>query len=735
MSTMTATTIITATDRASAVFARVGAAAKASAGHYTAAAAAIRNASSMFASLAGIAGPAAAASVIARTQNFEKRALGVAMAGITDAFERASDGTNRYIVNLEKVRAEADKVRQSAMGLSRDLGISPTGLITAGEAVAKMGIDLPKIQGIMRTSGLMNLQDPDGTIGNMAEFLGTLAIQFKAPPDVENFTKWITQTGDMVALAASATRTSITKMQDGLRQFSGLYASLGVSREETISLLGGMVQGGLVDAESGTALKSAMVKLLNPTAAGLGVLSKWGMRREDYMDVSLADPRRAVQQIVTMYPGQIGKRQKTGLFKFLDKSQRDGSWQKPEFYDRVLRFINKTTGAVTQEDKDNNALKVWNAITTSGGRFDGYRFFKDAAERKKDGRATASDLVSLVDGRQSSRLSVLLDNFGSEVERVLGIMKRADGSGLAAGQKLYAESGFGQYESAMASLERAMIRLRESEAFAGLIKGFERLAGFVADLPKPVQQLAGYAVAAGVALGTISTAAWLAGPALGALVGSPMIAGLAAVAAGVVLLKEPVAELAKSFDEAGREAFELIERWASDNFGPTTNAVSEWFKRQAAEIESEVNRLTAGPLTQLKGWFDTNLAPTLDQVNKWAGDQLKRTDSWFDQLRERSDTWGRDIENSLNAWIAKQNPDNYSVGRDGPKPLRLLDLTPIRVTGTMNGSAELTVYVKNGETGVVQETRRMPLRMAGQLDNGTGMPGTGQAWRDGYGER
>lgn len=510
--------------------------------------------------------------MIHKTQEFEKKALGARIATIADALERVGGVAT---INHKRIAQEGDAIRASALAISKLYGVSPTGLMEAAEAAAKMGIELKKAEAVMKASAIWKMADPDIGYGKGAEFLGTLGLQFRAPTEIDKYNAWIKAVADKIALTASATRTSISRIQEGFRQFSGTFATFGGTIDQASALLGGMTQGGLLDVESGTALKSSALRFIRPTIEGTAALAALGIDRRNYMDLTGADPRRAANQLMQLFPGYISKTAKWGLYRQLAAAQKSGLGADPEFINRIAAQIQKLTkGRETIEDVHG---KVLTAITTSGGKVDFFKYLGDIAKLVETGKISDAQMGVIFEGRHLARMKTLFRQW-PEVMRILKIITGAKGEGLDATRDLYKDSAFGRWEMAMASLERAMIRLRSSEGITGLINQFERLAGAIADLPPGAVQTVGYLVAA---LGGLATAGVIASG-VGLLATSLAVIGSKIILVGALLFG------------LGYAAYWVYENW--DEVKAKLGEVWDAIKQKAADIGAAIKRALPGPL-------------------------------------------------------------------------------------------------------------------------------------------
>lgn len=674
-----ANAIITAVDRFSGPVGRMAGALNAMTRVSNRAAAVASSARSVGNALAGPMAMGLGA-IVYGTQEFEKKALGLRIASIADAMDRL--GT----INHDKIAQDAEAIKASSLATSEALGVSPTGLIEAAEAAAKMGISLQKADAIMRTSAILNMVDPDVGHGSASELLGTIGKQFKAPEADAAYGDWIKATADKIAMTASATRTSVARIQDGLRQYSSVFATFGASVDQTLSVLGGMVQGGLLDEESGTALKSAALRFIKPTFEGLSSMTAAGIDRRKYMDLTGADPYRATNQLMRMFTGYLGKDEKQYLLGELQNAQKAGVGADPAFIDKIAAYINNKTG--DKETIEDTYLKVLNTITSSGGRVDIFKYLDDIASKVKEGEMSDSQLATIFEGRHIARMKTLFSMWDSDVERLMDILQRTKGQGLDAALKEYQGSAYGRWEMAMASLQRAAVRLRESEGVTSLIGSIGNLANTIATLPKGAIEAIGY------------TAAALGGLAIGGFALTGIATSISAIAGVLSLLAAiPAAPVLAISAALAYLAGELVG-W--DAIGETLT--------NAAKVMGET--------------FDT----IASAVTSFAG-KIREGLDWLGLIPKASASGAETNKYDHKAYRYGVNPDGTPKGmvRDidptaGPQTIDVTGKVDANVQGTVNGKMEVEVTVKGGG----EVTKQTGGDLKGNLNTGKSMPDTGR---------
>lgn len=527
MAQMTATAVITAVDRASPVFQRVAAAAQAAATRYQgaagrvdAAAGAIRTAT------AAMALPAIGAfgALIARTQDFEKALYGVQVAGIADNIK---DGK----VDFENLRKEAARTADEAMRLSKVMSMSPTGILKAGEAAGKMGLSAEKISKVMEMSTAVHMQDNAISPERAAEFLGSLGKQFGFEGAGRDYNAEITKAANQWLGVANMTRTSASRLEEGLRMFSPLFASMGESFLNSAALIGAMTQAGLRDDESGTALRSFASRMLNQTHQGRDAALVSGLQKEimdrGLIDLSGVTSRQAFLNLKQTLPGQIKKGDEAELRKKLDEGEKGKKFTDAAYQNELFALVNRITGAKDAPTREAVQEKVLGSILTGGGKAKMKEIFELMAEMHEQGKLTESQLGKYFEGRQLARLLALFKMIrAGELERLVKGLKDINSEFTDAGTRLWNESDAGRWSGTVAAMDRGLIRLRSTEGIRAMVGAFESAANAFADLPRGVQQFAGYAVAASAAAGGLALALAGVSKAATVLAASPVMRAL-----------------------------------------------------------------------------------------------------------------------------------------------------------------------------------------------------------------
>lgn len=704
MTTLIATAVITAVDRASAVFARVGAAANALGGRFTKGAAgmAALSRSTNGIGIGALGAVAGMGALVSRTQEFEKTLVGIQVA-------RISDNLANGVINFEKLRSEAEATKKEALRLSEALKLNPVGFLQSGEAALKMGLASDKVSKLMEMSGSVHIQDREMSQSAATEFLGTMGTLFGADQEGKNYNAEITKIANQWLGVANMTRTTAGRLEEGLRQFAPLYASFGESFASTASLVGAMVQGGQLDTESGTALKSLGTRMLNPTADAREAMLLGGIDRAKYMDLSAVSASKAFNNLVKLSDVKLGKKQRDALKAKLVKAQKDGVLGDAGFMQEFTAFYNKITGARDQGSKDMNAERIAMAILTGGGTIKMYDLFVDLAEKLESGQLSEAQMAKIGEGKHLSRYKALfamlpfLKKLRRELEGVTDEF-------TTGGNKLWTESGAANWEGAIAAFDRGLARLRESSGVAGTVQAFERFANAIATAPQGLVEFGGKAGAAATGLavfgflarGALRSVETLAGLLGGGVLGKVLLGGgLAAVLFGDQLFGGGRGEVAANGAILARQLspVDVLAKSLGSLGGEIGGALGDIATAAEPAVRALNELLGINPNTAVLGTGLLMLAKTIevaaenvrDLRNAIAGDAPVRDMARLISGREANgrQDWGL-LDGPAN-WLKGQvygpafrDEFNY-VPEGGPKPLSLLNATPVGAAGYKEG--------------------------------------------------
>lgn len=730
MAQMQATAVITAVDRASPVFARVAQAAHQAANVYTGVAGRMDAvAASMRTAMSAMALPSVAAlgMLIQKTQEFEKALVGVQIAGI-------ADNMKDRVVDFEKIREAAKGAQEEAMRLSKALSLAPTGFVKSAEAALKMGLSAEKVTKLMEMSGSVHIQDNAISQDKATEFLGTVGIQFGAGTKGRDYNDDITKFANQWLAVANMTRTSASKLEEGLRQFAPLYASLGESFSDTASLVGAMTQAGLMDTESGTALKSAANRFLNMTHTGRDSMLVSGLwdeiQKNKLIDMSAATSRQAMLNLKQLFAGRISKKDENPLRDLLEQGERGKLFMDSGYQQQLFAHLNKLTSANDAPTMEANQEKVLTAIMTGGGHIQMTKILQLMAKMQAEGKLTDAQLGKIFEGRHIARYKALFMMMG-ELEKLQKATSGVTDEFTKAGNKIWNESDAGRWAATVASFDRALIKLRQSDGVRSLVSAFEQIAQAFAAMPPGMSEFAGKALAASVAIGALGIAFSALSKAALVVMANPLLRGLFLGGAALGLFapdafmgadrldkndlmdpsmfgpgapiwqtvdrfKELGTEIGKSFDSATDGIANLI-REVQILFGQDPSGSP--FLRGLAAINSVVENLTNGVRrmrTDLSGETKMEWEPGL--VDGW----LSRYRNWLKSDRtDLSPSLLRDIPGGATPFGGRQQAEARVTGEASVK---VQNEVVVRVEGpgvvisNTPGTGNATVPLNTGRT-------------------------------------
>lgn len=725
MTTLTATAIITAVDRASAVFGRVAAAAQAAAGRFQAAAVGAHNAGAIISTGVGIGAAAGFVALINRTQEFQKTLAGIEIAGIADNLQNG-------VVNFQKLREEAQQTKEEAMRLSKELNIGPTGFMKAGEAALKMGLSADKVSKLMELSGSVHIQDREISQGKATEFLGTAGILFKAGQEGRSYAEDVTRLANQWLGVANMTRTSASRIEEGLRQFAPLYASFGEDFATTTSLIGAMVQAGQTDVESGTALKSLGVRLLNPTREGREGFLISNINRADFMDFQAVSANKAFQSLMQLTDVKVSAKDRASLRAMLVEGQEKKQFIDPDFQQSLLQKYNAATGAATQEKSDANAERILMAILTAGGRIKMGEYIKILAAKSASGEMTDASLAKIGEGRHLSKNKALL-GMVPEFKKLYAALKDINDEFTRSGNTIWKDSDAGKWEGTIASLDRALQRLRESAGIRSVIESLESLANKVAGLSPGVVEFGGKMAAAAVGLTAFGMAARGVGAGLGLLAAafaSPLMRKLMLGGGLAMMLGDP-GDLfkANSYDPFGTPVSPAGAMWSelSTMLGNIASLATQAVSSMRQLMGMEGLSADTNPLVMLAMAITNHMRNVNAEIEKLRANIS--ADGW---LSGGAKFLAGDYEKNPGAidWIwskLKAAGQGMAIekmplinGQEAYGPPRSL-----YVEGQVGGKMDVNVTVKVDGNGQVTSQTSSGGEVSGRLNSGKSMPDVG----------
>jgi TP901 family phage tail tape measure protein len=232
-----------------------------------------RGAAATALSLAGVRGATLAAS-----SSFLAGAAAVAV------FAKAIQGAAGLETELNVLRITAqataeqmEAVRNEARALGRDVrlpGVSSRDAAEAMTELARAGLEVEDsiagARGVLQLAAAAQISNAEAT-----ELAASALNAFGLAGDEA------VHVADLLANAANEAQGSISDMGLALRQSAAVGRQVGLSLEDTTALLTILARNGLQSSDAGTALRTSLIRLINPTARASGVIRELGLRLRD----------------------------------------------------------------------------------------------------------------------------------------------------------------------------------------------------------------------------------------------------------------------------------------------------------------------------------------------------------------------------------------------------------------------------------------------------------------------
>jgi DNA-binding ferritin-like protein (Dps family) len=485
--------------------------------------------------------------LIDQTKDFNESKFGYGFARITDFMK---DGK----LQSEQWRAEMNRVAKEAQSSAKVLGSTPSIAMKAREDVEKLGFKGNESESIFGAAMGLHLSEPRAlAAGEAAKYMGAvyrayqqqreelaakLGVDANDPEFQRNYIRGLAA---KAAVAGSESALGPSDVVEGMRQYAPQWAAMGIPYEMALAALAHGSNYGFRAPELGTAFKSMVTKVVNPTAAGLNTLNLLGLDRQKYFSAGAADPGKATNQLNTLlsgalYTGKGGQNNKKTIRQMMDTAYKDGSTTSPEFQQaltqEVMRMLPKGfEGRIAEVQQ-----AVSNSTVTANGNVKMFDMIRDLKEKG----ATTGQIATMFEGRHVARYTPLFKFY----EQMIALSEKIKSTeapvldAVVGGRK---ESEAGKTDQVKGSWESLLINLEQA---GGLVDKFKDaiigLNGALSGLPK--EALTGVTAGA-LALGGIGTAAVLAGglplaarwAKFGArATGIPMAVGAAAGAVGGV---------------------------------------------------------------------------------------------------------------------------------------------------------------------------------------------------------
>ena len=392
---------------------------------------------------------------------------------------------------LKPAQEQAEVMRKTAIDLSRAYGVMPESFAKAGAEAAKMGLSFGKSQAVMRAAGMVQTSDSEADAAAMAKSLGTYGIIYGAPEDDTGYGQQVQARASSLALAGAKTRTSASKIEEGLRNYMSVHGAFGGQFEDAVALIAMGSQTGLLEKETGTALKTMTTRFLNMPTPGRAALGAAGIDMNRFMDFSAADPFRATGNLITLFPEKKKKGARGRLMKFLEKAQRDGRMKDPSIIEETLHQLeNEGVRFAGAEDRDAAVSKIAAVLHGAGGKFDPLGFFAEVQRAIDDGRAGPGVLAQILEPKRAQQyLSILKTLADAKVLR--DDLVKDQGRYLELIGQGYQMSDAGKIVAMEAAWRRLNLALVRTDAIQKMVGFLARMGEALASMPGWAQTAVG----------------------------------------------------------------------------------------------------------------------------------------------------------------------------------------------------------------------------------------------------
>lgn len=477
--------------------------------------------------------------------------------------------------------AEMDKLSKLAVALGADIKLPGTSAADAAEAMlelSKAGLSIVDVMGA--TKGVLQLSAASNMSNADAALVAANALNaFKLKGDEA------LNVIDLLAAASGETNASLQDMAGGMKTGGGVFAAAGVPIKDFVTLLGLMARAGYVGDDSGTSLKSMLLKLQNPSNEAAGALDRLGLTIYDMNGRMkptaqiVAEFSAAMADGAKVAPPTNKALAKLGLAASSAKSKIGGLNARLEEQAAAIRIaeqehskiIAKHGASSIQAQKSALSLQKLNRVygETKGAIAEADSTIKGFAGAQASAASTTHTMT------QEIRDGMLATIFGSDAVR-------AANATLLAGSKAYAHMGetvgkqgetadqaaakneglAGAIDAIKSSLETLAITiiapmLTKMAAFA---LGIADLVSKFSDLPEPVQKAA-------LTLGALVA---VLGPLL--YIGGLLLPVFGALAAAIAFLLTPVGLIVAAIVALGVAAVLAYQRF--EGFRNVVNAVA-----------------------------------------------------------------------------------------------------------------------------------------------------------------
>lgn len=464
-------------------------------------------------------------SIIDSTRDFNESKFGYGFARLTDHIK---DGR----LDVGAWRKDMDGMARSVIATSKQFGSLPAVTMKAREEVEKLGFKGDEAQSIFGAALALHLSEPTALAsGEAAKYMGAvyrayekqrneLAQRLGQDANDPKFKEaYIKGLAGKAAVAGAESALGPADIVEGMRQFAPQWAAMGVDYEFALAMLGHGSNFGFRAPELGTAFKSMMTKVINPTADGLKTLNLLGIDRSQFMTSAPVEPVKAAGRINTLLSGALGgkgwRERKMQLSEMLETAYKQGVTGTPEFQEALTQEVLRMLPKGYEGKSDEVMQAVQNATITGQG---GVKL-PEMIQKMRDQGATVGQIATFFEGRHVARYTPMFQFY----EKLIDLHDKIKKTGpevIDETVKARKESEAGKTDQMYGAWQRLMLALEQTGPVDMAKTAITALFDAIAKLPKDVLAIGSglAAVAAGiVAIGVAAKSlAWLTGIGSGA---------------------------------------------------------------------------------------------------------------------------------------------------------------------------------------------------------------------------
>jgi TP901 family phage tail tape measure protein len=199
-------------------------------------------------------------------------AAGIGMAAPIAAAVQQGAAFESTLLNIKAstgaTSGEIDKIKASAMDMSKALGVGPTEAAQGMLELLKAGMSLDAVLGGAGKTAMEFAKVGDMDVAQAAVVMSDAMNVFKVSADVA---------ANALSSAADASSTSIAQMSEAFSMSSAVAGLAGQSIEDLSATLAILANNGVKGSDAGTSVKTMLMRLMAPADDAVGALDQLGL--------------------------------------------------------------------------------------------------------------------------------------------------------------------------------------------------------------------------------------------------------------------------------------------------------------------------------------------------------------------------------------------------------------------------------------------------------------------------